>query len=140
MVETMDQTKSCRLEQAAEMIKNCEFDCDAIPVDHKLWFCSALCWRLDSSIGMTVDVDPDRAFEYDELWRVCGKEDSECGYESEGVECECGYVTEGVAQDSSGQYGGGLMVKFPHLKDALFVHHLDVEALTDKDGTVYQLR
>ena len=136
----MDQTKSCRLEQAAEMIKNCEFDCGAIPVNHKLWVCSDLCWRLDGSIGMTVNVDPDIAFEYDELWRVCGKEDSECEYETEGVECECGYVLEGEVRDTSYEHGGGLLVKFPHLKDVLFVYHLNIDALTDKDGTVYQLR
>ena len=125
---------------AEQWQKHCEFNCDKTPLNHKLWLCSGLCWRLSAAVGMTVTVDSDKAFEYDELWRLCGHDGSDCEYVTDGVACECGYVLEGEACAVSDEHGGGLQVKFPHLKDALFIHSLDIDTLTDQDGTIYSLR
>ena len=126
------------LAEAIQMVNECEFiGCRKTPIDHKLWLCSDHCWRYSKAIGMTVTVADHSLNGYDELWQWGCKDESKCGYLTDGSECECGYVRDGIAQDSSGEHGGGLMVKFPHLKDALFIHHMDIEALTDKDGTIY---
>ena len=86
------------LAEATQWVNECEFNCNETPINHKLWFCSALCWRLSGAIGMTVTVADDNLSAYDELWQRCGRDESECEYETDDV---CASVEEVIEHTMS---------------------------------------